>query len=301
MAHSVAMSLDPGDEEDTGVPTSKQRRATAKRKLERQLERRAKQARRNRIVTIAALAAVVIVVAGLAVWQFVFKKDSDETTTASNTTTTPQPSADANCQYEPTPSKPAAKPVALPKTDNGKVPTEPASISMSITTNQGPLGVMLDNAKAPCTVNSFVNLAQPGYFNDTRCHRLTTGPSLFVLQCGDPKGDGMGGPGYRFANEYPTNQYQPGDPALLQPIVYPRGTLAMANSDQPGVMGSTNGSQFFIVYKDSQLPPGYTMFGKVDEKDMAVIDKIAQAGTVDGSPDGKPKTDVVITSARVDN
>ena len=77
-----------------------------------------------------------------------------------------------------------------------------------------------------------------------------------MLQCGDPKGDGTGGPGYQFANEYPTNQYLPDDPALSQPLVYPRGTLAMANAG-PG----TNGSQFFIVYKDSQLPPNYTVFG----------------------------------------
>ena len=69
----------------------------------------------------------------------------------------------------------------------------------------------------------------------------------------------------------------------------------MANAG-PG----TNGSQFFIVYKDSKLPPNYTVFGKVDDKTMGVIDKIAAAGTVDGSPDGMPKTDVVITSARLD-
>jgi cyclophilin family peptidyl-prolyl cis-trans isomerase len=80
-----------------------------------------------------------------------------------------------------------------------------------------------------------------------------------------------------------------------QPVVYPRGTLAMANAG-PG----TNGSQFFFVYKDSELPPDYTVFGKVDDEDMGVLDKIAAAGTVDGSPDGKPKIDVVITSARLD-
>ena len=110
-----------------------------------------------------------------------------------------------------------------------------------------------------------------------------------------PEGRRHGGPGYQFANEYPTNQYLPDDPARSQPIIYPRGTLAMANAG-PG----TNGSQFFIVYKDSKLPPNYTVFGKVDEKTMGVLDKIAQAGTADGSPDGKPKTDVVITSARLD-
>jgi eukaryotic-like serine/threonine-protein kinase len=198
-----------------------------------------------------------------------------------------------NCQYEPTPAEPAAKPVTPPRA--GTVPTNPANVSMSITTNQGPLGVQLDNGKAPCTVNSFVSLAAQGYFNGTHCHRLTTGPSLFVLQCGDPKGDGTGGPGYQFADEYPTNQYPPNDPARNNPVVYPRGTLAMANAGP-----ATNGSQFFIVYKDSELPPDYTVFGTVDPASLAVLDKIAAAGTVDGSPDGKPKTDVVITSARLD-
>ena len=73
---------------------------------------------------------------------------------------------------------------------------------------------MLDNGKSPCTVNSFASLAQQGFFNDTPCHRLTTSESLSVLQCGDPTGQGTGGPGYQFANEYPTNQYQPDDPTL---------------------------------------------------------------------------------------
>jgi peptidyl-prolyl cis-trans isomerase B (cyclophilin B) len=295
------------------VPTNKQRRATAKRKLERQLERRAQQARRRRVVTIATAVAAVVVVAGLALWWVFFNKPSTGTPTASSTSSSAPPTHDtaapnqagvlppfkppadlgANCQYQPTPNEPAAKAVNPPKA--GKVPTDPANISMSITTNQGPIGVQLDNAKAPCTVNSFVSLAQQGYFNGTHCHRLTTGPSLFVLQCGDPKGDGSGGPGYQFADEYPSNQYLPDDPARNNPVVYPRGTLAMANAG-PG----TNGSQFFIVYKNSELPPNYTVFGKIDDKDMSVIDKIAAAGTVDGQPDSKPKTDVVLTSARLD-
>jgi peptidyl-prolyl cis-trans isomerase B (cyclophilin B) len=296
------------------VPTNKQRRATAKRKLERQLEKRATQARRRRILTIAALAGVVIVVAGLAVWTVFFKKSPHTTPTASSTTSSVAPTQNtaapqagvlppfkppaglgAKCQYPASP-QPAAKTVkGAPRTD--PIDTKPPNdkVPLSLTTNQGPIGAMLNNAQAPCTVNSFAFLAQQGYFNDTHCHRLTTGPGLFVLQCGDPKGDGTGGPGYQFADEYPSNQYPPDDPARSQAIVYPRGTLAMANAG-----AGTNGSQFFIVYKDSQLPPNYTVFGQVDAKDMGVLDKIAAAGTADGSPDGKPKTDVVITSARVD-
>jgi peptidyl-prolyl cis-trans isomerase B (cyclophilin B) len=298
------------------VPTNKQRRATAKRKLERQLERRAKQARRRQVLTIASLVGVVVVVAGLAVWWVFFNKSSTGKPTASSTNSSAPPTQTtaapnqagvlppfnppaglgSTCQYQPTPNEPAAKTVTgAPRT--GPIDTKPPNdkVPASITTNQGPIGAMLNNAQAPCTVNSFAFLAQQGYFNGTKCHRLTTGPSLFVLQCGDPKGDGTGGPGYQFADEYPSNQYPPDDPARTQAVVYPRGTLAMANAG-PG----TNGSQFFIVYKNSELPPNYTVFGKVDDKDMGVIDKIAAAGTVDGAPDGKPKTDVVITSARVD-
>jgi peptidyl-prolyl cis-trans isomerase B (cyclophilin B) len=164
-----------------------------------------------------------------------------------------------------------------------------------MTTNQGNIGIQLDNAKSPCTVNSFASLAQQNWFNGTACHRLTTSPELSVLQCGDPTGSGSGGPGYQFANEYPTNQYQPDDPQLQNPVTYPRGTLAMANAG-PG----TNGSQFFLVYKDSQLPPNYTAFGKIDETGLATLDKIAAAGVAGGGPDGKPALDVQVKSIGLD-
>jgi peptidyl-prolyl cis-trans isomerase B (cyclophilin B) len=198
----------------------------------------------------------------------------------------------ANCQYPASPEK-ASKPTNPPRT--GKVPTDPAQVSASMATNQGNIGLQLDNAKSPCTVNSFANLAQQGFFNDTPCHRLTTSEGLAVLQCGDPTGQGSGGPGYQFDNEYPTDQFQPDDPKLGQPLVYPRGTLAMANAG-PG----TNGSQFFLVYKDSELPPNYTVFGTIDQTGLATLDKIAAAGTADGSQDGKPKDDVQVKSILLD-
>ncbi len=148
----------------------------------------------------------------------------------------------ANCEY-PATTAPASKPATPPRT--GRVPTDPAVVSASVTTNRGDIGLKLDNGKAPCTVNNFASLAQQGYFDNTTCHRLTTAPNLGVLQCGDPSGSGQGGPGYRFPNEYPTNQYRMADPALLEPVVYPRGTLAMANAG-----AGTNGSQFTLVYRD---------------------------------------------------
>jgi peptidyl-prolyl cis-trans isomerase B (cyclophilin B) len=239
---------------------------------------------------------------------FVTGKKSGHTTAAPSTPTTSATAAPAasgllppfkppaglgdNCQY-PATRQPAAKQVKPPRA--GKVPTDPAQVSVSVMTSQGPVGIQLDNAKAPCTVNSFASLAQQKYFDDTPCHRLTTSPTLGVLQCGDPTGEGTGGPGYRFANEYPTDQYPPGDPALQQPIVYPRGTLAMANAGP-----DTNGSQFFMVYKDSQLPPNYTAFGTIDQTGLATLDKIAAAGVAGGGEDGKPATPVTIKSVRLD-
>jgi peptidyl-prolyl cis-trans isomerase B (cyclophilin B) len=290
------------------VPTNEQRRATAKRKLQRQLERRAQQARRRRIVAIAAVSVLVVAVAAAVVVYFVTGKKSGHTTAAPSTPTTSATAAPAasgllppfrppaglgdNCQY-PATQQPAAKQVKPPRA--GKVPTDPAQVSVSVMTSQGPVGIQLDNAKAPCTVNSFASLAQQKYFDDTPCHRLTTSATLSVLQCGDPTGEGTGGPGYQFANEYPTDQYPPGDPALQQPIVYPRGTLAMANAGP-----DTNGSQFFMVYKDSQLPPNYTAFGTIDQTGLATLDKIAAAGVAGGGEDGKPATPVTIKSVRLD-
>jgi serine/threonine protein kinase/cyclophilin family peptidyl-prolyl cis-trans isomerase len=198
----------------------------------------------------------------------------------------------ANCQY-PASADPAGKPVKPPR--SGKVPTDPAEVSVTMATNQGDIGMQLANGKSPCTVNSFVSLAQQGFFDNTHCHRLTTSQSLTVLQCGDPKNNGTGGPGYEFANEYPTDQYSADDAALNQPVLYPRGTLAMANAGP-----NTNGSQFFLVYDDSELPPEYTAFGTIDDTGLAIIDKVAKGGVIGGGDDGTPVTTVTITSVRLD-
>jgi peptidyl-prolyl cis-trans isomerase B (cyclophilin B) len=202
----------------------------------------------------------------------------------------PSQNLGANCQY-PATTEPAAKPATPPRT--GAVPTNPATVYAGIVTDRGSIGLVLANAKAPCTVNNFASLAQQGFFDGTRCHRLTTG-DLAALQCGDPSGTGTGGPGYRFPNEYPTNQYRLSDPAVQRPVVYPRGTVAMANAG-PG----TNGSQFFLVYEDSLLPPTYTVFGTVDQTGLATLDAIAAGGVADGGDDGRPATPVAIKSASV--
>lgn len=301
------------------MPTNEQRRANAKRKLERQLERRAQQARRRRLLLIVGGAVAVVAMVAAVTIAVINSNNRHKTDSAAATpgnppaasTTSPaaptgqvppapplpafKPSATlgANCQYPATPQEPAAKPVKPPRT--GKVPTDPAQVSASMSTSQGNLGLMLSNNESPCTVNSFASLIGQKYFDNTKCHRLTTSETLGVLQCGDPKGDGTGGPGYKFDNEYPTDQYPPNDPKAQQPVVYPRGTLAMANAG-PG----TNGSQFFMVYKDSQLPPQYTVFGKIQDDGLAVLDKIAKAGVVGGGDDGAPVSEVTIKSILLD-
>lgn len=298
------------------MPTNEQRRANAKRKLERQLERRAKQARMRRVLVIVggAVVAVAVIAAVVITVLNTNKKHNDHTaapstsnSAAASTTAAPtdqvppvpalpafKPSDNvgANCQYPPS-QDPAAKPVKPPRT--GKVPTDPAQVSASMATSQGNIGLLLANNESPCTVNSFASLIGQKYFDNTKCHRLTTSSTLGVLQCGDPKGDGTGGPGYQFANEYPSDQYQPNDPKLRQPVLYPRGTLAMANAG-PG----TNGSQFFMVYKDSELPPQYTVFGTIQPDGLGVLDKIAKAGVNGGGEDGAPNSEVVIKSILLD-
>lgn len=224
------------------------------------------------------------------------------TTTASVPTTT-QPPLDLS-QFGVLPPVPASDasttscvyPESTPAIRENTAPTEygvstEGAVDVALATSQGPIGLVLDRAEAPCTVNSFVSLATQGYFDDTICHRLTTTEGLEVLQCGDPSGQGNRGPGYEFANEYPTTAYAIDDPAASSPVVYPRGTIAMANAGP-----DTNGSQFFLVYADSVLPPQYTVFGTIDEAGLATLDAVAAAGVSTPGNDGPPNAEVTIQS-----
>lgn len=155
-------------------------------------------------------------------------------------------------------------------------------------TNHGPITLSLDGAAAPQAVASFIKLAGDGYFNKTDCHRLTTA-GIYVLQCGDPTGTGTGGPAYR----YGPIENAPAD------NVYPAGTIAMARQ---GNNASSMGSQFFIVYKDSTIPPdaagGYTVMGTVSDG-LAIVDDVAKAGTITGQTDGRPAVSVIINEVTV--
>jgi len=154
-------------------------------------------------------------------------------------------------------------------------------IDVELRTNQGRVALSLDRARTPCTTHNFLALAAQRFFDDTPCHRITT-RGLFVLQCGDPGGTGGGGPGYSFADENLPRM-------RTEPVTYPTGTVAMAN-----VGPDTNGSQFFIVYQDTQLMPTWTVFARVTAG-LDLVQSVAAAGSrPDG--DGKPKRPVTIMS-----
>jgi peptidyl-prolyl cis-trans isomerase B (cyclophilin B) len=266
-------------------------RKLARERMLRQQQRRAEQARRTRQITM--ISVVCLVVVGLGVGGFFLFSQPGTTSNAaasasaspSSTAATPTPSATPALAKEPakTCSYPASGTAARKVS---KPPTKPdwkATYQATIRTNRGDVVIDLLNSKATCTVNSFVSLADQKYFNKTDCHRLTTVSPLWVLQCGDPTGTGSGGPGYKFNDEN------------LAGAKYTAGTLAMANAG-----ADTNGSQFFIVYKNSTLSPNYTPFGKV-VKGLGIIQNVAKAGSnnANGTGDGNPKEKVEIESVTI--
>jgi serine/threonine protein kinase len=187
----------------------------------------------------------------------------------------------------------AARPVSLPPSK-----ADPAAVYTAVLrTNRGDITVKLLNSQAPCTVNSFAHLANAGFWDNSQCHRLSTSGDLYMLQCGDPNATasatlscssnlvGTGGPGYGFASENLAN------------ATYPAGTLAMANSGT----ADSNGSQFFLVYKDTALPPDYTPFGTITAG-LGILQDVAGAGTsctYAGAGGGVPRDKVIIDSVAI--
>jgi peptidyl-prolyl cis-trans isomerase B (cyclophilin B) len=179
-------------------------------------------------------------------------------------------------------------------------PVKDAPTEVTIATDRGDVKVSLDADKAPCATNSFLSLAKQGFFENTKCHRLVAGGkmALNVLQCGDPTGTGGGDPGYQFDEELVDQ-----DPRL-QPCygqkspqtgkeycTYPAGTVAMANGG-PG----TDGSQFFLVFKDSLLDASFTVLGRMSAAGLKVVQSEAAKGVVPGTE--KPKQPITITSVK---
>ena len=272
-------------------------RQLARQRYARRQARLAQRDQRTRKITTAALAAVaVLVLAGggvlLATNLGTAKKGTppaaaapaasspaatpSATPSASPSAGTTQPASltepARKCTY--TASPPASRKVSFPPAR----PDYQAAYTATLLTNRGKIVIDLLNSKATCTVNSFVHLAEQAFYNNTHCHRLTTAGGLFVLQCGDPTGTGEGGPGYKFDDENLTG------------AKYTAGTVAMANSGP-----NTNGSQFFLVYDNSQLAPNYTPFGTI-VSGLNIIQKVAKAGSdnSNGTGDGHPKEKVEI-------
>jgi cyclophilin family peptidyl-prolyl cis-trans isomerase len=149
-----------------------------------------------------------------------------------------------------------------------------------VTTSKGTFSIELFSGETPQTVNNFIFLARSGFYDGIVFHRIIKD---FMIQTGDPNGDGTGGPGYTFADEKITRDYS-------------RGTVAMANRGP-----DTNGSQFFIVHKDTQLPKQYVIFGKVADG-IDTVDKIAETQVTQSAQGekSKPATPVTIEKIQID-
>ncbi|MFI9627740.1 peptidylprolyl isomerase [Streptomyces sp. NPDC052042] len=257
------------------VSSDQRRRQLAREKFERQQRRREEARRRSKRLTIAVAAAVAVVVAGGAGAYLTLGGDDKKDQSDAAASASPSPSESESSTPEP--------PMAIDKK---------AKYAMSLKTSAGDIAFTMEAAKTPRTTNSFKALADKGFFDGTKCHRLTT-QGIFVLQCGDPEGTSGGGPGYTIPDENLTALGKAGEDGT---VTYPAGTVAMANTGQP----HSGGSQFFLVYKDSKLPPTYTPFGTMDAASLKAVEKIGAAGVAGGAGDGAPKTPVNVSKLTVD-
>ncbi|WP_131747106.1 peptidylprolyl isomerase [Frankia sp. Cppng1_Ct_nod] len=276
--------------------TRRQRELAAARAM-RQAERRAAALRRRRRITVAVSAGVVVALGGGIAGALLLSGSDSTATVSASPAASAAPAASAS-------ASPSAVPAASTKvgpctyTSDGQQPSKPVSLpaaadtvdrspaTMVITTNKGTIKATLDAAKAPCTVHALLTMANAKFFDSTPCHRETT-QNIFVLQCGDPTSSGSGGPGFAYANENTDG------------AKYTRGVIAMANAG-----ANTNGSQFFINYKDpaadgvQALATNYTVVGKITEG-LGVLDAITSPGVDGGGSDGVPVTKPQITSLTV--
>lgn len=280
-------------------------RRRARERYERQREERLQ--RRHKMRQRAGIGGVVVLVLGLAAGLTLAfavggsPKAAPKPKSTASSTASPSASATPSTIAEPAhhctyiKSGTASKPVGLPPA----APDYKASYAATINTNVGKIEIALANSKATCAVNSFVHLASANFWNGSQCHRVSDSTGLYMLQCGDPlaksttkltcasgtNAPGTGGPGYEFASENLTG------------ATYGAGTVAMANNGTP----DSNGSQFFLVFRDSTLAPQYTPFGTITAG-LDILQKVANAGTscsYEGAGGGAPKEKVVIDSVTI--
>ncbi len=193
---------------------------------------------------------------------------------ASSPTETPAPAAETGCE-----KVPAAKPKAVKVPKPGEKLKKGKTYVARVLTNCGEFDITLDPARAPRTGGSFKTLADKRFYDGLAFHRIVAG---FVIQGGDPQGDGSGGPGYTITETPP------------QDLTYSKGVVAMAKTETEPA--GTSGSQFFVVTgEDAGLPPDYALLGKVT-KGQDVVDKI---GVAEVGPDEKPLQPIVIRQIRI--
>jgi peptidyl-prolyl cis-trans isomerase B (cyclophilin B) len=285
------------------------RRARERYERQRQVQLERRRKIRQRLGIGLAVVCVLGLVGGLTA-AFAFNNTPAKPKASASASPSASASASAStvaepathCTYTTKGVAAAAKKVSVPSAS----PNYKAAYTAAIHTNLGTININLLNSKATCTVNSFVHLATAGYFNASQCHRVTNTSGLYVLQCGDPYAKasakltcsqaagspGTGGPGYEFTSEnLPTGASSAGT------VTYKAGTVAMANSGA----ANSNGSQFFLVYKNSTLGPDYTPFGTITSG-LDILQKVANAGTsctYSGPGDGAPKEKVIINSVTI--
>ncbi|MEV0594771.1 peptidylprolyl isomerase [Nonomuraea cavernae] len=282
----------------TGKDRQKQ---LAREHYERQLKNRhEREQRAKRTAIIGSTVGVVVVVGGIVAAVALMGGDAG-TEAAATPTQPPTETAPASPAAQPKPYDATSgtcgyvadtaggnvKDVGMPP---AKVKLTPATKTMTLKTNLGDIVVKLDNAKAPCTVNSLEFLAGKKYYDGSKCHRLG-GDKFPMLQCGDPSAkadgksmDGAGGPGYVMAEEN------------LEGATYKRGVMAMAKTQAPG----STGSQFFLVYGDIGLTPDYTPVGTIT-KGLDILDKVNKAGVLGDAGDGTgaPKETIEIKDVTI--
>lgn len=260
--------------------SKKRERELARAKFERQQVRRSIRGQRNLFFKVLAYSIV-----GLGLVSFLIYQSNKPLDTVAS----PSESATPTVFTAADPVVAGCTKATEPRVNNLTYPEAPtdtkAAKQINFATNCGDITIKTDNA-ASNTVSILSSLTAAGYFDGIKCHRLTT-DGIYVLQCGDPAGNGTGGPGFKFADENLPKADASGS------AIYKRGTVAMANSG-----ANTNGSQFFLVYKDSPLPPNYSIWGTIS-KGLDQLDAIASAGTTEGTSDGAPKQEVVISKATI--
>jgi len=282
------------------MPSSKERaRKRAREHYQRQ--QRARQERLRRIRQWALGGTIVILVGCLALGLSLAFVGGGKPKASASAKASATPSATStaaavtepahHCTYTSQAAAAGAAKASLP----ASTPDWNATYTATVNTNRGPIVIKLANSKATCTVNSFVHLAETGFWGNTQCHRVSDRSGLYMLQCGDPTAKasealscssatlGTGGPGYEFNDENLTG------------ATYPAGTVAMANSG-----ANTNGSQFFLVFANTSLPASYTPFGTITTG-LDILQNVAKAGTscTMSAGGGVPKEKVIINSVSI--